>query len=210
MTQEALSGRTYAGQPVADRQRERRARFLESGLTVFARDGYPSSSVGAICKVASLSSRQFYEEFTGREALLIEIYVSVEAEARQAVAAALAANRTHSAATIIDAGTRAYVETVGNDPRKARVALVEVVGASPLVELHRARQRQEWSRLLAVVARQAATEGEIPAGDYEMRVSALMGAVNYVVYDWSIADPRPPLDDVIRVLRRILLGAIGA
>ena len=54
MTQEALSGRTYAGQPVADRQRQRRARFLESGLTVFARDGYPNSSVGAICKVAGL------------------------------------------------------------------------------------------------------------------------------------------------------------
>ena len=85
-----------------------------------------------------------------------------------------------------------------------------MVGASPLVEQHRTRQRQEWGRLLAVVARQAATVGEIPAGDYEMRVSALMGAVNYVVYDWSVADPRPPLDDVIRVLRRILLGAIGA
>jgi AcrR family transcriptional regulator len=210
MTQEASVGRTYAGQPVEDRQRERRARFLESGLTVFARDGYANSSVGAICRDAGLSSRQFYEEFTGREALLIELYSEIESVAQNAVAAAMVATASTSPAAVVDAGTRAYIESIGSDPRKARVALVEVVGASSRVEERRQQQRRDWSALLASVARRAAQDGGIPPDDLEIRVSAVMGAVNYVVYDWSMSEPRPPLDHVVQVLRRMLVAAIIA
>jgi AcrR family transcriptional regulator len=210
MTQEASVGRTYAGQPVEDRQRERRARFLESGLTIFARDGYANSSVGAICRDAGLSSRQFYEEFTGREALLIELYCEIGQHARNAVAAAMVASMAHEPAAVVDTVTRAYIDSVGSDPRRARVALVQAVGASARVEEKRAQERREWSALLATVVRRAARDGGIPPGDLEIRVAALMGAVNYVVYDWSIAEPRRPLDDVVRALRRMLVGVITA
>ncbi|RDI52144.1 TetR family transcriptional regulator [Nocardia mexicana] len=200
----------YAGQPVEDRQRQRRARFLESGLTVFARDGYGNSSVGAICKDAGLSSRQFYEEFTGRESLLLELYEQIDRQSREAVAAALAEQSDRNAVEIIDAAVRAYVESIGRDPRKARVALVEVVGAGPTVEKFRLELRRAWGSLLASAAEDAALQGEIPPGDYEMRVLAIIGAVNYVVDAWSGAEPRPPLDDVIRVLRRVIIGAVSA
>ncbi|MEV6431166.1 TetR/AcrR family transcriptional regulator [Nocardia sp. NPDC051463] len=210
MSQDANTGRMYAGQPVEDRQRQRRARFLESGLTVFARDGYANSSVGAICKDAGLSSRQFYEEFTGRESLLLELYQQIDKESRDAVTAALDKKADATALEIIDASVRAYVEAIGSDPRKARVALVEVVGAGPKVEKYRLELRRVWGALLASAAEDAAMHGEIPTGDYEMRVLAIIGAVNYVVDSWSGADPRPPLDDVIRVLSRVIMGAVGA
>ncbi|MGO4613688.1 TetR/AcrR family transcriptional regulator [Nocardia sp. 2YAB30] len=210
MSQDANTGRMYAGQPVEDRQRQRRARFLESGLTVFARDGYANSSVGAICKDAGLSSRQFYEEFTGRESLLLELYEQIDRESRDAVTKALDATSDVGALDIIDASVRAYVESIGSDPRKARVALVEVVGAGPKVEKYRLEQRRVWGSLLASAAEDAARHGEIPTGDYEMRVHAIIGAVNCVVDSWSGADPRPPLDDVIRVLSRVIIGAVGA
>jgi AcrR family transcriptional regulator len=200
----------YAGQPVEDRQRQRRARFLESGLTVFARDGYANSSVGAICKDAGLSSRQFYEEFTGRESLLLELYEQIDRESRAAVTAALDKKSDASALEIINAAVRSYVEAIGSDPRKARVALVEVVGAGPKVEKFRLELRKVWGSLLASAAEDAAMHGEIPTGDYEMRVLAIIGAVNYVVDSWSGADPRPALDDVIRVLSRVIMGAVGA
>lgn len=202
-------GRKYAGLSVEARQRERRARFLESGLTVFARDGYASSSVGAICKDAGLSSRQFYEEFNGREAILRELFDIVESDSRDAVAGAIADAAGLGFGPMIEAGTRAYVESVGSDPRRARVALVEAIGASPSMEHYRMQQRHQWTGLLRAMVEDAATHGEIPAGDYEMRVVALLGAVNFVVYDWSVADPQPPLDDVIRVLGPTLIGAMG-
>ncbi|QLY34192.1 TetR/AcrR family transcriptional regulator [Nocardia huaxiensis] len=200
----------YAGQPVEDRQRQRRARFLESGLTVFARDGYANSSVGAICKDAGLSSRQFYEEFTGRESLLLELYEQIDRESRDAVSATIAERSDAAAIDIIDAAVRAYIESIGRDPRKARVALVEVVGAGPKVEKFRLELRRAWGALLASAAEDAAMHGEIPPGDYEMRVLAIIGAVNYVVDAWSGSEPRPPLDDVISVLRRIIMGAVSA
>ncbi|MBH0778223.1 TetR/AcrR family transcriptional regulator [Nocardia sp. NEAU-351] len=200
----------YAGQPVEDRQRQRRARFLESGLTVFARDGYANSSVGAICKDAGLSSRQFYEEFTGRESLLLELYEQIDKESRDSVTTALDGRTDASALELIDTAVRAYVESIGSDPRKARVALVEVVGAGPKVEKFRLELRRTWGSLLASAAEDAALHGEIPPGDYEMRVLAIIGAVNYVVDAWSGADPRPPLDDVIGVLSRVIMGAVKA
>lgn len=200
----------YAGQPVEDRQRQRRARFLESGLTVFARDGYANSSVGAICKDAGLSSRQFYEEFSGRESLLLELYELIDRECRDAVAKALAVTGGESALTRIDAATRAYIESIGTDPRRARVALVEVVGAGAKVEKFRLELRRVWGSMLAGAVESAATSGEVPTGDYDMRVLAIIGAVNYVVDAWSGADPRPPLDDVIAVLSRVILGAVRA
>ncbi|WP_228805574.1 TetR/AcrR family transcriptional regulator [Nocardia higoensis] len=210
MSQDANTGRMYAGQPVEDRQRQRRARFLESGLTVFSRDGYANSSVGAICKDAGLSSRQFYEEFTGRESLLLELYEQIDKESRDAVTAALEGNASATALQRLDAAVRAYIETIGSDPRKARVALVEVVGAGPKVEKFRLDLRRMWGALLASATEDAALQGEIPPGDYEMRVLAIIGAVNYVVDSWSGADPRPPLDDVIRVLGRVIMGAVRA
>ncbi|GAA5048783.1 TetR/AcrR family transcriptional regulator [Nocardia callitridis] len=202
----------YAGQPVEDRQRQRRARFLESGLTVFARDGYANSSVGAICKDAGLSSRQFYEEFTGRESLLLELYEQIDRESRETVEKALAVTAKTGAGPleVINVAVRAYVESIGSDPRKARVALVEVVGATLKVEKFRLELRRVWGSVLAGAAENAALRGAIPTGDYEMRSLAIIGAVNYVVDSWSGAEPRPALDDVIRVLSRVIVGAVQA
>ena len=177
---------------------------------MFARDGYANSSVGAICKDAALSSRQFYEEFSGRESLLLELYEQIDEQSRDAVSAALAEHADESAAEIVDAAVRAYVESIGRDPRKARIALVEVVGAGPKVEKFRLELRRSWGELLAGAAKAAARHGEIPPGDYEMRVLAIIGAVNYVVDAWSGADPRPSLDDMSRLLRRVIIGAVSA
>ncbi|MET8797833.1 TetR/AcrR family transcriptional regulator [Nocardia sp. NPDC004568] len=210
MSQEANSGRRYAGQPVEDRQRERRARFLESGLTVFSRDGYANSSVGAICKDAGLSSRQFYEEFTGRESLLVELFALIDRESRTAVLASLEQSTDQSALARIDSAIRAYVQSIGTDMRRARVVLVEVVGAGTKVEKMRTESRRAWSSVLAKAAEDAALHGEIPTGDYDLRMLAIIGAVNYVVDEWSGAEPRQPLDEVIRVLSRIIVGAIRA
>jgi len=209
MTRAAL-GRTYAGQAIADRQKERRARFLESALTIFAQDGYSNSSVGAICRAAGLSSRQFYEEFSGREDLLVELFLNIESDSIAAVSDAVIRASDQGIEKIIQASTRAYIQSVTSDPRRARVGLVEIVGASPRVEQVRLEQRKEWARMLREIARHAAESGQIPAGDYDIRISAVIGAINYVVYDWSISDPKPALETVIDVLSRSLIGAMAS
>ncbi|MEU4601147.1 TetR/AcrR family transcriptional regulator [Nocardia sp. NPDC023988] len=200
------SGRTrhnYTGTSVAERQVERRALFIEAGLTVFAEKSYANSSLTDVCAAAGLSRRQFYEQFAGREELLVAVYDVVQGRAREAVIAALAAVGTDDLRTLIEAALRAYTTAITDDIRAAKVAFVEIVGVSPSVEKHRARVRDQWGEVVATVA--AARDGvRTPPGGWRMAMAAFIGAVNGAVHQWSLDDPRPPVDDLVDVFTTLL------
>ncbi|TDP30691.1 TetR/AcrR family transcriptional regulator [Nocardia ignorata] len=201
-----ISGRTrhnYTGTSVAERQVERRALFIEAGLTVFAEKSYANSSLTDVCAAAGLSRRQFYEQFAGREELLVAVYDTVQGRARDAVLAALAAVGSDDLRTLIEAALRAYTTTITDDIRAAKVAFVEIVGVSASVEEHRARVRDQWGEVVATVA--AARDGvRTPPGGWRMAMAAFIGAVNGAVHQWSLDDPRPPVDDLVDVFTTLL------
>ena len=89
--------RTYGGQAVADRARQRRERFLDAAVELFGTHGYAATSVPQVCKAAGLSSRQFYQEFSDREDLLRTLYDRVQDKTMERVAGVvleqIAANR---------------------------------------------------------------------------------------------------------------------
>ncbi|MEV0436292.1 TetR/AcrR family transcriptional regulator [Nocardia sp. NPDC050413] len=200
------SGRTrhnYTGTSVAERQVERRALFIEAGLTVFAEKSYANSSLTDVCAAAGLSRRQFYEQFAGREELLVAVYDAVQGRARDAVLAALAAVGTDDLRTLIEAALRAYTTAITDDIRAAKVAFVEIVGVSASVEEHRARVRDQWGEVVATVA--GARDGvRTPPGGWRMAMAAFIGAVNGAVHQWSLDDPRPPVDDLVDVFTTLL------
>ncbi|MFC9968754.1 TetR/AcrR family transcriptional regulator [Nocardia ignorata] len=200
------SGRTrhnYTGTSVAERQVERRALFIEAGLTVFAEKSYANSSLTDVCAAAGLSRRQFYEQFAGREELLVAVYDTVQGRARDAVLAALAAVGSDDLRTLIEAALRAYTTTITDDIRAAKVAFVEIVGVSASVEEHRARVRDQWGEVVATVA--AARDGvRTPPGGWRMAMAAFIGAVNGAVHQWSLDDSRPPVDDLVDVFTTLL------
>ncbi|KAF0845123.1 TetR/AcrR family transcriptional regulator [Nocardia caishijiensis] len=200
------SGRTrhnYTGTSVAERQVERRALFIEAGLTVFAEKSYANSSLTDVCAVAGLSRRQFYEQFAGREELLVAVYDAVQGRARDAVLAALAAVDTDDLRTLIDAALRAYTTAITDDIRAAKVAFVEIVGVSQAVEEHRARVRDRWGEVVATIA--ATRDGvRTPPGGWRMAMAAFIGAVNGAVHQWSLDDPRPPVDHLVDVFTTLL------
>ncbi|MEV0687764.1 TetR/AcrR family transcriptional regulator [Nocardia sp. NPDC050378] len=200
------SGRTrhnYTGTSVAERQVERRALFIEAGLTVFAEKSYANSSLTDVCAAAGLSRRQFYEQFAGREELLVAVYDVVQGRAREAVIAALAAVGTDDLRTLIEAALRAYTTAITDDIRAAKVAFVEIVGVSASVEEHRARVRDQWGEVVATVA--SARDGvRTPPGGWRMAMAAFIGAVNGAVHQWSLDDPRPPVDDLVDVFTTLL------
>ena len=81
--------RSYAGRTAAERRAERRERLLEAGLQLFGTDGYAATSIEKLCAAAGVSTRSFYEEFDGREALLMALHDRVTQRALDAVIAAL-------------------------------------------------------------------------------------------------------------------------
>lgn len=204
----AQSSRSYGGRSVAERRAERRARFLDAALTVFADQSYAKSTISAICAEAGLSRRQFYEEFGGREEVLVALYDQIHREAGAAVAAAYDAEETdlwRAAATVMTA----YVTAVGTDARRAKIAFVEIVGVSDAVERHRLARRQAWTTVFETLISALVGPDVTPPGGYEMSATAFIGAVNGLAHQWTITDPRPPLTDLVEVLSTILVALVS-
>ncbi|SDU71362.1 TetR/AcrR family transcriptional regulator [Gordonia westfalica] len=198
------SERTYGGRPVSDRAAERRRRFLDAALEEFTDPGYAGSSVTSICRAAGLSRRQFYEEFSEREDLIIALYDEIQHAARDAVAEALAGTTSHDLRDLATAAMSAYMTSVGTDPRRAEVSFVQIVGVSSRVEQHRLDGREEWVEFF--VAAMADFAGR-PASERQRHLAiAYVGALTGLVHRWSVSPDPAPLHDIVSVLSDILLS----
>ncbi|WHU46634.1 TetR/AcrR family transcriptional regulator [Gordonia sp. L191] len=196
--------RTYGGRTLADRQADRRRRFLEAGLAEFSTIGYAASSVTSLCKAAGLSRRQFYDLFDSRETLLTKLYDEIQSTARLAIEQVLSTNSSRDIRVLASAAMRAYVESVGTDPRHAEVSFVQVVGVSRELELHRLDGRDEWVEFF--VAAMSEFAGATPSPRLGHLATAFVGALTSVIHDWSL-DPHPgELDEVVDVLTDILVA----
>lgn len=172
-------------------------------MSVFADQSYANSSLSDVCAAAGLSRRQFYEVFSGREELLVAVYDTVQGRARDAVAQALAATEGTEMRELVDAAVRAYTEAITGDIRCAKVAFVEIVGVSPAVEAHRAQIRDQWGEVVAAIAA-GRDDAREPPGGWRVSMAAFIGAVNGAVHQWSLDDPRPPVDVLVEVFSTLL------
>lgn len=201
--------RQYAGRSAAERRADRRARFIEAGLEMFGTVGYGMSPVGRICKVANLSTRQYYEEFAGREALLVAVYDTINTDALDAVTAELGALTGSTLSERLPVALTSYVRSMATDLRRTRVAYIEIVGVNAAIEAHRMERRRGWGSFIEGMLRLSVAAGEIPDRDYRLAAGAFIGAVNGMLQDWCATEDRAPLDDVIAELSRLARALVG-
>ncbi|WP_370948661.1 TetR/AcrR family transcriptional regulator [Amycolatopsis sp. cg5] len=202
--------RVYGGRTAEDRRAERRERLLSAGLELFGTEGYAASSIEKLCAAAAVSTRNFYEEFASREALLVALHTRVLELAVGAVAEAFSKAEAEDAAlaTRIEIAVRAYITTTAKDPRWAKLSYVEVIGVSETVEQHRITWRERWVMLLEAEAARAVSRGEARDRDFHLGAVALIGAVNELVFHWATGGYRIPLDDVIAELVRVATAIV--
>lgn len=124
-------GRRYAGASGEQRRAARRERLMEAGLQLLGTLGWEQATMTAICAEARLTERYFYESFRNREELLLAVLDGVAEQIRLAVLRALDANLGDTEAAVRCA-VEAFVDVLTDDPRKARLAMVEAVAAPPL------------------------------------------------------------------------------
>ena len=119
-------GRPFRGVPSDERQAQRRRQLVEAGLEAFGMRGFHLTGVRDVCAAARLTERYFYESFKNREALFLAVYDTAVDRMRAAVVRALegAGDRPIEVAR---AGLTAMLTTYREDPRVARVLLVEVL-----------------------------------------------------------------------------------
>lgn len=203
--------RLRKGRTLAERRAERRRALLDAALDRFAEKGYPATTIEEICRAASVSTRNFYEEFDNREALLIALYQ--ELLDRMVLAVNEGADglppiedKVRAMALSTRARIGAFVRVCTDDPRIARVALLETVGVSPAVEARRRAAHRMFASYIAFQARAFAAAGSLPEDDYELISIGMVGAINEVLVDWVLRDDRTPVDRVIDRLHRMFIG----
>lgn len=200
----------YAGQAIGDRRRDRRERFLSAATELFGTQGYAATSVPQVCRMAGLSTRQFYQEFRDREHLLTTLYDEISDRSMQAVAEVVleriaAGDELES---VLDAGVRTFL-TAYRDPREAKIAFVEVVGVSPTFEDYRHQRRVRWAELLGSTITAGLQQGLPVSTASDLQWGAFIGAVNAVIVerarDQSLDD-----DEVVHAIRSLLRpGVLG-
>ncbi|MFI6173186.1 TetR/AcrR family transcriptional regulator [Nocardia sp. NPDC051052] len=204
-----IVGRQYGGRAVTERKAERRQRFLDAATRIFAERGYANCSLADVCAAASLSKRQFYEEFQTREDVLVAAYDRIQDEAAAVLVTALAdLDPRFDMTAAMTAMVSAYLGSIGSDPYRAKVAFIEVVGVSDRMERHRRERRHAWADLLATsVLPTVAPDARIRGGS-GWGASALIGAINGLAHEWVLADPRPSVGELVELLVPIALSLL--
>lgn len=159
---------------------------MEAGLELFGADGYANTSIRAVSASASLNSRYFYESFRTREDLLYHVYMRIVGDI-----AARVVEETEDAQTLEEqarAGLRAAWTILTEDPRKARVIALEVVGVSERLQRAR-RENVHMFADLVVQNTQAVTAGGSGLRmDPVLTARSLMGAITDMLEDWINGD----------------------
>lgn len=125
--------RPWRGMSPERRVAERREQLLDAALEVVTARGFANTRVRDVCREAKLTERYFYESFANKEALLVALAESIVTDLVTAVLPGLELAVT-DLETGVDAISSAAVHSLTDDPRRARILFVEVVGVSRELE----------------------------------------------------------------------------
>ncbi|WP_020497857.1 TetR/AcrR family transcriptional regulator [Sciscionella marina] len=208
MADTTMPRRDYGGRTADQRRAERKERLLDAGFELFGSNGYAVTSIEKLCAAASVSTRNFYQEFDGREQVLIELHDRITARAMAAAVEALEAAEDSGLAQRVGAALRAYLEVTSSDPRWTRIAYVENMGVGKAVEEHRIVWRERLCRFFDAEGQRVMDRGEAPRRELRTVSIAFIGAVNETMRDWESNGRPVPLDEVCAELTRILVASV--
>ncbi len=199
--------RLYRGVSPSDRRAERRDRLLQAGLELFGTDGYAKTSIRAVSAEASLNSRYFYESFNGREDLLYHVYTRIVEEL-----AAEVIEVTASAKTIEEqaqAGVRAAWTILTEDPRKARVVALEVVGVSERLQRLRRENMHAFADIVLRNTRSITGDAVRLHMDPVLTARSMIGAIVDMLEDWINGDVDASVEELVDHFTRLLTTVYG-
>jgi AcrR family transcriptional regulator len=191
--------RPYRGVKAADRQAQRRARLLNTGLTVLSSgSGAEPLTVRGVCRQAGLSARYFYESFSDRDDFVGSVYDSVIADLAATTQAAVTAAPPREQAR---AGMANIVRSIAGDTRVGRL-LFSAELADPVV----VRKRDESSTLLATLLAQHVSQTFRLAEDDHLRAIShfTVGGVGQAITAWLAGQMAMTSDELIELLASLL------
>lgn len=190
-------GRRYGGVDPQERQRQRQAKLIEAGLVVFGDQGYHHSTVRDVCSQAQLTSRYFYESFESMEALFRAVYIAVNRELMQATILALAQCQPDPG-KLSESALRTFLTFVRDDPRRARVALIDAQTVGEGMAAVTDQATQDFAHLITGFMQQMFPHLPGEGLDHRIIASGLVGACTRIATQWVTERCKTPLEDVLR------------
>ncbi len=205
---QAAQSRTYRGVDTERRRAERRERLLEAALDEFTSRGYHKTKIADLCARAGVSTRNFYEKFASKEALLLELHEHINDEAMRHLLPVLDSLADAEPLTRITRLLDAFVTAVTADPRYPRLNYVEAPGISDAMEVQHREWFTRYTDFIEAECNRAADAGFAPRRDYHLTAIALVGAVTGILREWQAHQPPLPVEAVASEIREVFLAAI--
>ena len=182
-TIETVNKRVYRKKNPEDRVLERRERLMQAALQLFGTQGYANTTIETLCSEAKVTTRHFYQVFSSREELLLAVYNQITEELQVSLFSAMMAER-QGLKEKMQQVIQALVNNYLTDSRRAQIGVLEVVGASAIVE----KRRREVIHGIAIHLEQfmnaLAAENQLPQRNYHWLAVALVGGINELMAEW--------------------------
>jgi AcrR family transcriptional regulator len=199
-------GRTYGGLSLGQRQQQRRQQFLIAGLEVFGRQGFRAATVRGLCREAKLTDRYFYEAYGTMEKLLMAVYEDCMTNIRNKILQEVAeAAPGADLNKLIHAALNCYF-TEMEDPRIARVCMLELVGISREVDDLYNGYILGFSELVMGLAQRLYPDWVLSKDEMEVLGISTIGAMRQAATNWLLTDYRIDRQLLVTSTAKIFIG----
>jgi len=203
------AARRYSGQSADERSAARRERLLGAARTLIGTQGFPATSVERICAAAKVSTRNFYEVYDNKEAAFLDLYEQIVGRSLGRAVQSLAETTGCPLRDRVPPALLAYLGPMIEDPHAARIAFVEIMGASPRLEKRRLEFRENLVRLVEAEGSAAVEKGEVTPRDFRFAALALTGAANAIIYDWARTPGHQDVEDLENALAALAVTLLA-
>ncbi|WP_428310428.1 TetR/AcrR family transcriptional regulator [Hydrocarboniphaga sp.] len=203
------TGRSYRGASADERRDERKRKLIEAGIKVIGREGYPATTVRAVCAEAGLTERYFYEAIGDRERLLGAVYEHLVQQTQAQIAQTLLAAGNAPPSELARLALTGYFSAMRDNPDAARILLFEILGVSPEVTRLSQRAIADFALLIRMTARRL-PQLAVPEQQEELVTAGLVGSVVFIAMSWFLEGYKRDLDDVVNSALSIFNAVVAA
>jgi AcrR family transcriptional regulator len=187
--------RRYGGATVEERAQQRRERLLDAAFEVFGRQGYRETTLRQICAQARMTDRYFYDHFTSLDDIFIHVRQRLSVELMERLMQVLLRPQTDPVLMIRQA-LRSFFEYIQEDPRRARVLLLDAINFS-VISTDVARSRLSWYASLIEGRLRARYPNLPPHLDFQLVAGGFLGQVTYVANVWALQKFDTPVEHLV-------------
>jgi len=186
------ASRTYRGATVEQRRADRKLLIMEAAIQLYGEVGFRNATVKAVCERANLTERYFYESFANSETLLIAAYTHITDALFKDMAEASSYHKTEDAR--VAAVLRIYFQRIKEQPRAARVFLLELAGISGAVDEARSEVLRSMHRILLGPLRN--DRRKAASDKMSLEAAGMVGALLSIAIRWLSQSCSRPLTEV--------------